>query len=195
LRVARDDVTGSRIDQILGLSERSPNIVGSLRTAISGVYKVGEEWLDMYVAPITSPTGQLVALFMAGTIVIARQQMAQAIASASEQMMAAISEIARNPQRAARTANEAARAAETANETVTKLGQSSAQVGGIVELISRIASQTRLLALNATIEAARVGEAGRGFAVVANEVKQLAQETAQATEEIGARVEAIQEQS
>ena len=195
LRVAHGEVTGSRIDEVLGLEEFSPRVVGSLRAPISGIYKVGEEWLDFYVAPVTDPGGRLVALFMAGTIVTARQQMAQAIASESEQMMAAISEIARNAQKAAATANEAARTAEAANETVTKLGQSSAEVGGVVDLISRIASQTRLLALNATIEAARVGEAGRGFAVVASEVKQLAQETAQATDEIGARIQAIQAQS
>ena len=140
------------------MHELSPDVVGSLRTAVSGVYKVGDEWLDLYVAPVTFPNGNLAALFMAGTIVTARQQMAQAIASESEQMMAAIAEIARNAQRAASTANEAARTAEVANDTVTKLGQSSAQVGGVVELISHIASQTRLLALNATIEAARVGK-------------------------------------
>jgi methyl-accepting chemotaxis protein len=75
---------------------------------------------------------------------------------------------------------------------VTKLGDSSAEIGDVVKVITSIAEQTNLLALNATIEAARAGEAGKGFAVVANEVKELAQETAKATEDIARRVQAIQ---
>jgi methyl-accepting chemotaxis protein len=82
-------------------------------------------------------------------------------------------------------------AAET-NQTVEKLGDSSKEIGTVVRAITSIAEQTNLLALNATIEAARAGEAGKGFAVVAGEVKDLAQETAKATEDIARRVEAIQ---
>jgi methyl-accepting chemotaxis protein len=82
--------------------------------------------------------------------------------------------------------------AEATTATVTKLGESSREIGNVIKVITSIAEQTNLLALNATIEAARAGEAGKGFAVVANEVKELAQETAKATEDIARRVEAIQ---
>ena len=82
--------------------------------------------------------------------------------------------------------------AQTTNETVKKLGESSQEIGKVIKVITSIAQQTNLLALNATIEAARAGEAGKGFAVVANEVKELAKQTARATEEIGQKIEAIQ---
>ena len=84
------------------------------------------------------------------------------------------------------------RKAEVTNATILKLGESSQEVGHVVNVISSIAQQTNLLALNATIEAARAGDAGRGFAVVANEVKELAKQTAKATEEITGKITAIQ---
>lgn len=82
--------------------------------------------------------------------------------------------------------------AAIANATIGKLGDSSLEIGKVIKVITSIAEQTNLLALNATIEAARAGEAGKGFAVVANEVKELAKETAKATEDISRKIEAIQ---
>jgi methyl-accepting chemotaxis protein len=116
----------------------------------------------------------------------------QTVAAGAEEMGASIREIATNANEAARMAAEAVQVAEETNATVTQLGESSRAIGDVVKVITSIAEQTNLLALNATIEAARAGEAGKGFAVVANEVKELAQETSKATEDIVRRVEAIQ---
>lgn len=116
----------------------------------------------------------------------------QTVATGADEMGTSIKEIAKNATEAAKVANSAVRAAETANSTVSKLGDSSAEIGQVIKVITSIAQQTNLLALNATIEAARAGEAGKGFAVVANEVKELAKKTAKATEDISRKIETIQ---
>ena len=131
----------------------------------------------------------------AATVASATEQVdknVQTVASGTEEMSASIKEVAGNATEAARIATEAVAAAERTNGIVGKLGESSVEIGNVIKVITSIAQQTNLLALNATIEAARAGEAGKGFAVVANEVKELAKQTAQATEDIGQKIETIQ---
>ncbi|MBG0818513.1 methyl-accepting chemotaxis protein [Planomonospora sp. ID82291] len=119
----------------------------------------------------------------------------ETVSAGSEEMSASIREIAASASDAAEVAHDAVRVAATANATIAQLGSSSAEIGNVIKTITSIAEQTNLLALNATIEAARAGDAGKGFAVVASEVKDLAQETARATEDISARIETVQGQT
>jgi methyl-accepting chemotaxis protein len=114
------------------------------------------------------------------------------VATASEEMGSSISEIARNAVQAANITGKAEQKAEESKGIVDTLGESAKDIGNVIEVIKSIASQTNLLALNATIEAASAGEAGKGFAVVANEVKELAKQSASATEDIRAKIEAMQ---
>jgi methyl-accepting chemotaxis protein len=114
------------------------------------------------------------------------------VATASEGMGISIREIARNSSQAAKVARQAVQLAGRTDAIIDKLGASSAEIGAVVEVITSIAQQTNLLALNATIEAARAGEAGKGFRVVASEVKELANQTAGATKNIGHMIATIQ---
>lgn len=116
----------------------------------------------------------------------------QTVAAAAEQLYASIGEIGRQMTNASERADTATKQAEATDRRVQALAQSAEKIGTIVKLISEIAEQTNLLALNATIEAARAGDAGRGFAVVAGEVKNLAMQTARATEDISHQVLQIQ---
>jgi methyl-accepting chemotaxis protein len=119
----------------------------------------------------------------------------QTVASNMEEMTAAIKEITKTTNESSTVSNNAMSMAQNTNTIISKLGDSSMDIGNVIKVISSIAQQTNLLALNATIEAARAGEAGKGFAVVASEVKELAKQTAKATEEITAKIENIQTDS
>ncbi len=149
---------------------------------------------------LSSSTSQITATseetsVQAGSVASAADQVSQRIqtvAVGAEQMGASIREISQSTSDAARVAGKASDVALATNDTVSKLGASSQEIGNVIKVITSISEQTNLLALNATIEAARAGAAGKGFAVVASEVKELAQESAKAADDIARRIEAIQ---
>ena len=138
------------------------------------------------------------AAAQAGVVVTGAQQASDnvsTVAAATEELTASISEVTRQVMEAAQVTEQAVAQANETTETVAKLGKESQEIGSVIQVISDIAEQTNLLALNASIEAARAGEAGRGFAVVADEVKELASETARATDRIARQVKEIQAES
>ncbi|MGZ4464767.1 MAG: methyl-accepting chemotaxis protein [Nocardioides sp.] len=203
LDVARGDLT-TRVpvrsrDESGQMAEALNTAVENMGAVITGITEtartLGSSASDMADASDQMAASAQETSVQAQVVAAAAEQVSsnvQTVAAGSEEMGASIREIARNTSDAARVASEAVLTAERTNGTVAKLGDSSSEIGNVIKVITSIAEQTNLLALNATIEAARAGEAGKGFAVVANEVKELAQETARATQDISSRVAAIQ---
>ena len=193
------EVTVSGDDPIGQMGCGIAKLLSDLRTSISAIAGNSEalaaaaeelQVVSEQMGTNAAETSNQVSLVTEGSVEVSRN--VETVSAAAEEMSASIKEIAKNASDAAKVAETAVTAAATTNETVGKLGESSAEIGLIVKVITGIAQQTNLLALNATIEAARAGEAGKGFAVVANEVKELAKETAKATEDISQKIEAIQ---
>jgi methyl-accepting chemotaxis protein len=192
-------VDEARKDEIGRLGAAFNRFVAKVADTVSGIGRASDSLTEVS-AGMSGVSGRMVD--SAGQTAAQTQQVSaaaeqvsrnvQTVAAGAEEMGASIREIATNANEAARMAAEAVQVVEETNATVAKLGESSTEIGNVVKVITSIAEQTNLLALNATIEAARAGEAGKGFAVVANEVKELAQETSKATEDIVRRVEAIQ---
>ena len=188
---AKDEVgelaraTNASIDQL-------STLVGEITTNAESLASASEQLTDVssQLSAVAEQSSAQSSMVAAATEQISTN--VGVLAAAGDDMSAAIQEIANSSNQAAQTASEAVTHAAEASATVERLGASSQEIGDVVKLITSIAEQTNLLALNATIEAARAGDAGKGFAVVAGEVKELAQQTAHATEQVVNRIATTQ---
>ena len=219
-KVAHGDVSAdiepallSRRDEAGDLAMATQTVIGNLRPIVKEVAE-GVQTLSASSTELSAISGDMstgskrtseradavtkAAEEMSSTMVTLSSGMEQAssnltaVASATEQMTATIGEIASNSEKARRITGDATRQAGHVSDLMSELGKAAYRIGEVTETISNISAQTNLLALNATIEAARAGSAGKGFAVVANEIKDLAAQTAAATEDIKAKVNGIQ---
>ena len=171
------------------LADDFQNAVGSIINTVSSA----SSQLEAAAGTLTKTAETTQEL--SATVAAASEQASsnvQSVASAAEEMTSSVGEIGRQVQESARIAGDAVKQAEQTDARIGALSQAAGRIGDVVKLITAIAEQTNLLALNATIEAARAGDAGRGFAVVASEVKQLAAQTAKATDEIGTQIAGMQ---
>lgn len=202
--LSQGDLTRSAVinsnDELADMSRAVNQSNATLREALGSSARTSEAVRSESetVVNLTSKTAQAAAdsAAQATAVAGAAEQVSfnvQTVAAGAEEMGSAIREISSNANEAARVAQEATEAAAVTTETVEKLGKSSKEIDDVIHTITAIAEQTNLLALNATIEAARAGEAGKGFAVVAGEVKDLAAETAKATDDITGRIAKIQD--
>jgi methyl-accepting chemotaxis protein len=204
--LARRDLTASAglttRDEFGQMSRDLDTAIGSVRSTVEELAgtatSLASAAQELSAVSSELSNGAADASSKAGSAAAAADQVnggVQTVMAGAEQMSASIKEIASNATQAAAVSRESMQIADSTNEQIAELGNASAEIGDVVRLITSIAEQTNLLALNATIEAARAGDAGKGFAVVASEVKDLAQATAKATEDITGRINAIQTSS
>ena len=205
-QVSKGDLTGEVVvrssDEPGRMGVALNTAIATLRTTVAALSRnaalVGQSSRDLSDVSLTMGASATQVSSQAAIVAAAAEEISansQSVAGGAEEMGASIREIARSASDSARVAGGAVSRAAHASATVDRLSASSAEISDVVKLITSIAEQTKLLALNATIEAARAGAAGSGFAVVANEVKELASETASATEDIARRVRVIQTDS
>jgi methyl-accepting chemotaxis protein len=192
LDIKSEDELGDLTLAVNKMQASLKNVIESIAQNAQNVANASEEFsaVSQQISANSEETS-----VQANTVTSATEQVnrgLQTVASSTEEMSASIKEIARNATEAAKVAGAAMKTAAETDAIVTKLGQSSGEIGQVIKVITSIAQKTDLLALNATVEAARAGEVGAGFAVVANEVKELAKQTANATEDISRKIEAIQ---